>query len=55
MAPPEVVDYVVIHELAHTVHHNHGPKFWKLVADILPNFKVHVRWLKEHGNKLHLE
>ena len=55
MAPPEVVDYVVVHELAHTVHHNHGPKFWKLVADILPNFKVHVRWLKEHGNKLHLE
>jgi predicted metal-dependent hydrolase len=55
MAPPEVVDYVVVHELAHTVHHNHGPKFWKLVADILPNFKVHVHWLKEHGNKLHLE
>lgn len=55
MAPPEVVDYVVVHELAHTVHHNHGPKFWKLVGDILPNYKVHVRWLKEHGNKLHLE
>ncbi|MBI3175799.1 MAG: M48 family metallopeptidase [Chloroflexi bacterium] len=55
MAPPEVVDYVVVHELAHTVHHNHGPKFWKLVGDILPDCKVHVRWLKEHGNKLHLE
>ena len=55
MAPPEVIDYVVVHELAHTVHHNHGPKFWKLAGDILPNFKVHVRWLKEHGNKLHLE
>lgn len=55
MAPPEVVDYVVAHELAHTVQHNHGPKFWKLVESILPNFKVHVRWLKEHGSKLHLE
>jgi hypothetical protein len=55
MAPPEVVDYVVVHELAHTVHHNHGPKFWKLVEDILPNYKIYVRWLKEHGNKLHLE
>jgi predicted metal-dependent hydrolase len=55
MAPPEIVDYVVVHELAHTVQHNHGPKFWNLVEDILPNYKVHIRWLKEHGNKLHLD
>ncbi len=55
MAPPEVIDYVVVHELAHTVHHNHGPKFWRLVAEIVPEYKQHVRWLKEHGHALNLE
>ena len=55
MAPPEVIDYVVVHELAHTVHHNHGPRFWNLVADIVPEYKHHVRWLREHGHALNLE
>jgi predicted metal-dependent hydrolase len=55
MAPPEVIDYVVVHELAHTVHHNHGPKFWSLVASIVPDYKQHVRWLKQHGHTLNLE
>ena len=55
MAPPEVVDYVILHELAHTVHHNHGPKFWNLVASLMPEFKQHVRWLKQHGHGLNLD
>jgi predicted metal-dependent hydrolase len=55
MAPPEVIDYVVVHELAHTVQHNHGPKFWNLVAEIVPAYKQHVRWLKQHGHTLNLE
>lgn len=55
MAPPEVIDYVVVHELAHTVHHNHGPKFWNLVAEIVPEYKHHIRWLKQHGHTLNLE
>ncbi|MFZ5819192.1 MAG: M48 family metallopeptidase [Chloroflexota bacterium] len=55
MAPPEVVDYVVVHELAHTVHHNHGLKFWNLVAEIVPEYKHHIRWLKQHGHTLNLE
>ncbi len=55
LAPPEVVDYVILHELAHTLHHNHGPKFWKLVESLMPDYKVHLRWLKQNGHKLNLE
>lgn len=55
MAPPEVVDYVILHELAHTVHHNHSPKFWNLVASLMPDYKNHVRWLKHNGHSLNLD
>lgn len=37
--PYEIMDYVVIHELAHLVHHNHGHEFWKLVAEFCPDWK----------------
>ena len=37
--PPEVLDYVVVHELCHLRHFNHGPEFWALVAEVLPNHK----------------
>ena len=37
--PPEVIDYIIIHELAHTVHHNHGPHFHALVAKYCPDYK----------------
>ncbi len=49
MAPIEVVDYVVVHELAHLVEHNHSPKFWKLVETIIPEYKKMKKWLKENG------
>jgi len=54
MAPLDVLDYVVVHELCHLVHHDHSQKFWDLVASILPDFKSQVRWLKEHGYRLSL-
>lgn len=52
MAPPEVLDYVVIHELAHLREMNHSPRFWALVEARCPDYKRHVRWLKEHGATL---
>ena len=53
LAPPDVFRYVVIHELAHLTHRNHGPRFWQLVARYQPDFEVHRRWLREHGAALH--
>ena len=50
-APPEVVDYVIIHELAHLIEMNHSPKFWKVVEKVLPNYKKHEKWLKDNGKQ----
>jgi predicted metal-dependent hydrolase len=55
MAPASVVDYVVIHELAHLKHHNHSPLFWGCVEETMPNYKEHSLWLKENGHMLRLE
>ncbi|WP_291927534.1 SprT family zinc-dependent metalloprotease [Candidatus Thioglobus sp.] len=52
MAPMSVVDYVIVHELCHTIHKNHSKDFWHLVGQILPNYKASKSWLKEHGHKL---
>jgi predicted metal-dependent hydrolase len=54
MAPLEVVDYVVVHELAHLRVKNHSAKFWKLVESICPDYKSHRKWLRENGEKLNL-
>lgn len=37
--PPEVLDYVIVHELAHILHKNHGPDFWRVVGAVLPDYK----------------
>lgn len=50
--PPEIIDYVVIHELAHTVEHNHSKQFWSRVEAILPDYKRRRLWLKKNGNSL---
>jgi len=52
MAPHEVVDYVVIHEVAHMVHRNHGSEFWNLVKKYDPDYKYHRRWLKHNHHLL---
>ncbi|MFZ2025048.1 MAG: SprT family zinc-dependent metalloprotease [Microgenomates group bacterium] len=54
MAPIIVLDYVVVHELAHTKEKNHRSNFWKIVANQKPAYKQHIKWLKENANKLHL-
>lgn len=52
MAPPQVSDYVIVHELCHLTHMNHSDAFWKKVADVMPDYAVHRRWLREHGHEL---
>jgi hypothetical protein len=53
MSPPESIDYVVIHELAHTIHHNHPPQFWGLVGSILPDYAEKRKWLKHNSHLFH--
>ncbi len=48
MAPLHVVDYVVIHELAHLKEKNHSKKFWDKVSTMLPDYKKSLTWLKEN-------
>ena len=52
LAPAEVVDYVVVHELCHRREMNHSAKFWEEVERILPNYRQCQRWLKENGQAL---
>ena len=52
LAPPEVLDYVVVHELCHRKELNHSPRFWAEVARVLPDYKARQAWLKEHGGAL---
>ena len=49
-APEEVIDYVIIHELAHLEEMNHSSRFWKLVANAMPDYKGKEKWLKENGH-----
>ena len=52
MAPMKVIDYVIVHELVHTIHKNHSAKFWQKVETIMPNYKDARYWLKENGHQL---
>ncbi|MEQ8602846.1 MAG: SprT family zinc-dependent metalloprotease [Marivibrio sp.] len=51
--PPEILDYVVAHEVAHLRHMDHSPAFWATVAEIAPSPKQSRAWLREHGARLH--
>lgn len=54
MAPREVIDYVIVHELVHTEVKNHSRAFWEKVAAILPNYRLAREWLKRNGQWLDL-
>lgn len=49
LMPPEIQDYVVVHELCHRKEMNHSPRFWAEVEKILPDYQVRRKWLKENG------
>ncbi len=54
-APMMVVNYVVVHELAHLIEPNHGPAFWNIVRTQLPHSEKARQWLKDHGDVLETE
>lgn len=52
MAPEEIIDYVVIHELTHLRHMNHSKKFWDMVEQYCPNWRRYRKWLVTHEDEL---
>ncbi|HEX9036654.1 MAG TPA: SprT family zinc-dependent metalloprotease [Ktedonobacterales bacterium] len=54
LAPPTILDYVVIHELCHLKEHNHAAGFWALVERACPDYREHRAWLRLHGHELAL-
>jgi len=51
MAPPDIIDYVIVHELMHIKEKNHSAAFWKLIEAFMPGYKTHRRWLKDNNHK----
>lgn len=52
LVPPEVRDYVVVHELCHRKQLNHSPQFWAEVEKVCPDYRIHRKWLKDNGAAL---
>lgn len=49
MLPAEIIEYVILHELVHTVEHNHSPQFWGRLGALMPDYKARRAWLKKNG------
>lgn len=54
MAPPKVIDYIVVHELCHMHHLNHSEAFWNEVDKVLPDYSERKEWLKRNGAAMDL-
>ncbi len=52
IAPSDILDYVVVHELSHLLEMNHSKKFWALVAGWCPDYRVRRKWLRKHSSDL---
>lgn len=47
--PEDVRDYVIVHELAHTIEHNHSKRFWAIVEKIIPDYKEKKKWIRKNS------
>jgi predicted metal-dependent hydrolase len=54
LAPAPVLDYVVEHEVCHLEVMDHSPRFWRLLAARVPDWRAHSAWLRRYGATLHL-
>jgi predicted metal-dependent hydrolase len=54
LAPAEILDYIVEHEIAHLEIQDHSPRFWSLLASRCPDSRRHEQWLRRHGHALRL-
>lgn len=54
MAPIDIIDYIVVHELCHLIHMNHSKEYWDTVKSILPDYKRRRTWLKDNGHVLRI-
>jgi predicted metal-dependent hydrolase len=54
MTPPEVIDYIVVHELAHLIEPSHSQRFWLVVQSHCPQFERHKAWLRDNQERLSL-
>jgi predicted metal-dependent hydrolase len=55
MAPPEQLEYVVVHELCHIKEKNHSARFWRLVGKLMPGYEIHRKDLKKDGWKYYFD
>jgi len=53
MAPMKVLDYVIVHELAHLIVQDHSAEFWRIVKSVLPDYELRKEWLRVNGMTLH--
>ncbi|MDD6000119.1 MAG: SprT family zinc-dependent metalloprotease [Lachnospiraceae bacterium] len=51
LLPDAILDYVVVHELCHVIQMNHSKEFWALVEQVLPDYRMRRKWLKEKGDQ----
>ena len=55
MAKPEIIDYLIVHELTHLKYPQHTRQFWDSVFSVMPNYKEYENWLHDYGVTLSLE
>ena len=53
-APKPVIEYVIVHELCHILHHDHSKAFWQAVENVIPDYKARRKWLKDRGALLQI-